>query len=127
MKKMLVVALALTFTASLAGVDHLDVIEISLKEGCTIKDYLAITKDFNDNWAKQYGYKAELVVPIQSHKLDSFFWVGRSTDTATFGKAWDAWRDELGDPNSMASKLSARFGECGTLHARRGHDAYSTD
>ena len=26
MKKMLVVALALTFTASLAGVDHLDVI-----------------------------------------------------------------------------------------------------
>jgi hypothetical protein len=52
------------------------------------------------------------------------FWVGRSKDAATFGKAWDTWRDGLSVPDSLASKLWARFQACTTNLSRRGYDAY---
>ena len=61
---------------------------------------------------------------MQSNNLESMFWVGRTTDAATFGAAWDAWRNELADSDSKASQLSARFAECSENIARRGYDTY---
>lgn len=34
-------------------------------------------------------------------------------------------RNELADPNSVASKLWARFEKCGTNLSRRGYDVYN--
>jgi hypothetical protein len=51
-------------------------------------------------------------------------WLGRSKDAATFGKAWDTWRTESADPNSVAGKLNTRFGDCSVNTARRGFDVY---
>lgn len=107
-----------------ASADYLDVIETKLNDGCSFEKQLQITKDFNEQWAAKYGYRAELLMPIQSQNLTSIYWVGRTKDAATFGKAWDAWRNELSDPNSVAGKLSARFEACGTNLARRGYDVY---
>jgi len=75
-------------------------------------------------WGSKNGYKSEVLRPIQSHNLVSLYWVGRSKDAAAFGKAWDTWRNELADPNSVASKLWARFLKCSTNLGRRGYDVY---
>ncbi len=122
MKKLLVALLvALPFGAF---AEHVDVIEFTLNEGCSVETYLAIKDDFNEQWAKDNGYNAEVLVPIQSHNLISLFWVGRSADTGVFGKAWEQWRTDLQDADSLASKLVARFEECSTNIGRR---AYNTN
>ena len=107
-----------------AFADHLDVIEVKLNDGCDMSTYVAIKDDFNEQWAKPHGYHAEVLMPVQSHNLVSFFWVGRSANTAVFGAAWDQWSADLMDPNSVASKLWARFLECSTNLSRRGYDVY---
>lgn len=107
-----------------AYADHVDVIEVQLNEGCSIATYLAIKDDFNQQWAKKYDYRAEVLVPIQSHNLTSLYWVGRSASTAAFGKAWDQWNSDLKSPDSVASKLWARFSDCGQNIGRRGYDVY---
>ena len=50
------------------------------------------------------------------------FWVGRSANAAAYGQAWDTWRNDLKDPTSVASKLSALFQACSTNIGRRGYD-----
>jgi hypothetical protein len=121
-KKLLVLAvLAFPFSAS---ADHMDVIQVTLKENCTLQTYVAIKDDFNNQWGKNHGYRAEITVPIQSQDLAPVFWVGRSADAASFGKAWDAWRTELMDPASLASKLNARFTKCSDNVSRSGWDVY---
>ncbi len=122
MKKLMLMVLLGLPMASIA--DHLDVIEIQLKEGCTFAEYLEIKEDFNEKWASKHGYRAEVLMPIQSKNLVSFYWVGRTKDAATFGKAWDVWRNALADPDSTPAKLWARFEACSTNMSRRGYDVY---
>lgn len=107
-----------------ASADHLDVIEVKLKDGCTLEKYVAIATDFNEQWGKKYGYHAEVASPVQNEKLVSIFWLGRTANTEAFGKAWDAWRNENMDAKSLASKLQARFDECSDNEARSGFDLY---
>jgi len=122
MKKILFVALALLPLTSFA--DHMDVIQFELKDGCSMEKYLQIKNDFNQQWGKNNGYQAEVIMPIQSHDLETLYWVGRSANAAAFGKAWDTWRDELNDPDSVAGKLAARFSECSMNVSRRSYDVY---
>jgi hypothetical protein len=121
MKRLLAAMLLILPVTSMA--DHLDVIETKLKDGCTFSSYLAIVKDFNE-WGKGYGYKAEVLMPIQRANLESFFWVGRSANAGVFGKAWDAWRDAQANPDSVPAKLEARLEACSTSVSRSGYDAY---
>ena len=107
-----------------AFADHIDVIEFTLHENCSMSKYLAIKDDFNEQWGAKNGYRSEVLVPIQSGNLTSLFWVGRSDNAAAYGKAWDQWRDDLTDPDSVAAKLWARFLECSTNIGRRGYDVY---
>ena len=104
--------------------DHIDVIEIQLHEGCSVSKYVAIKDDFNEQWGAKNGYHSEVLVPIQSNNLTSLFWVGRSDNAAAFGNAWDQWRNDLTDSESVASKLWVRFLDCSTNVARRGYDVY---
>jgi hypothetical protein len=121
MKRILAIMLLLSPMIALA--DHLDVIEFKLNDGCSFDKYLAIVKDFNQ-WGAKNGYRAEILAPIQSNNLVSMYWVGRSKDAATCGKAWDTWRNGQSDPNSVESKLWVRFSACMTSLSRRGYDAY---
>ena len=105
-----------------AFAEHVDVIEVELNEGCSVSTYVAIKNDFNENWADKYGYQAEVLVPIQSNNLTSLFWVGRSADAGVFGEAWEQWRADLQDPDSVAAKLWVRFLECSTNIGRRGYN-----
>ena len=107
-----------------ASADHMDVIEVALTEKCTIQEYVAIKDDFNEQWGKNNGYRAEVVVPIQSQNLVSIFWIGRSANAAAYGAAWDTWRDQLEDSNSVAAKLDERFQRCSDNVSRRGYDVY---
>lgn len=122
MKKSLIAALALL--PCLAYADHLDVIQFELQEGCTFSEYLEIKNDFNANWGNQHGYSAEVLSPLQSHDLTSLYWVGRSSDAASFGRAWDAWRNETADSESVAGRLQARFARCSKNVGRRSYDVY---
>ena len=122
MKKLLA-ALLLTLPIG-AFADHIDVIEVELNDGCTVATYLTIKDDFNEQWAKKYGYNAEVLVPIQAEKLTSVYWVGRSASAEAFGKAWDQWNKDLMDDDSVASKLWARLLDCSTNIDRQGYDAY---
>jgi hypothetical protein len=117
-------AILLLALPAAASADHLDVIEVKLNDGCSFDKYMEIARDFNTQWGVNNGYKAEVLMPIQSPNLVSIFWVGRSKDAASFGKAWDTWRNELANPNSVAAKLWARFTACSTNLARRGYDVY---
>jgi len=119
----LVIASLILFPLS-AAADHMDVIEVTLKDGCTVEEYVAIAKDFNDQWAKKYGYHSEVAVPVQNEQLTSIYWLGRSASTEAFGKAWDAWRDQTRDANSVAGKLQERFTKCSENKARSGFDLY---
>lgn len=122
MKRLIVAFLVLCPVGALA--DHIDVIEFTLHEDCSMSKYLAIKDDFNEQWGSKNGYRSEVFVPIQSNNLTSLFWVGRSANAAAYGKAWDQWRDDLENPDSVAAKLWARFLECSTNIGRRGYDVY---
>lgn len=101
----------------------MEVIELELKEDCSFSEYMAIVTDFNE-WAKDYGYRTEVAMPLHSRNLTSLYWMGRSADAATFGKAWDTWRDALSDEDSVPAKLQARFSECETNLRRVSYDVY---
>ena len=123
--KMLIVTLTILIsTPFYTFADHLDVIQFELKKDCGFNQYLAIVKDFNNMWAKDYDYNAEILMPVQSNDLKSIFWVGRSSDAVEFGKAWEAWVSDLGKSGSVAAKLNERFGKCGTNMSRRSYGAY---
>ena len=107
-----------------AFADHIDVIEVQLNEGCSVPEYVAIKDDFNKQWGSRNGYHSEVLVPIQSNNLISLYWIGRTENAAGFGNAWDQWRNDLANPDSVASKLWARFEECSTNVGRRGYDVY---
>lgn len=124
MRMRMCLAMLLLAVPMIAAADHLDVIEFTLDEGCSFDKYMEIVNDFNTQWGSQNGYKAEILTPIQSHNLESMFWVGRSANAAAFGKAWDTWRDAQADPSSVPSKLWARFQGCSTNIGRRGYDIH---
>jgi hypothetical protein len=115
---------ALMFMPFAAFGDHLDVIQLELKEGCSLADYRAIADDFNEQWGKKNAYHAEVAAPIQSHDMKSHYWLGRSADTAAFGKAYDTWQKESADPDSVAGKLNARFIKCSVSVGRRGYSLH---
>ncbi len=122
MKKILFAMLIISPLGALA--DHIDVIEVALNEGCSLSTYVAIKDDFNSQWGARNGYQSEVLFPIQSNDLATVYWVGRSANAAAFGNAWDVWSKDLADPNSIASKLWARFLDCSTNVSRRGYDVY---
>ncbi|MGI9234686.1 MAG: hypothetical protein ACR2RD_13715 [Woeseiaceae bacterium] len=116
--------LAIVLLAPLSvSADHMDVIEFKMLEGCSFEKYLEIVNDFND-WGEEYGYNAKVAVPLQNDNLISYYWLGTSKNAATFGKAWDAWRDALSDPESTPAQLWARFQECTVNLGRHGYDVY---
>ena len=121
--KILVIS-ALVLFPLLANADYLDVLQFTLKDGCTVEQYVTIANDFNEQWGKSHGYHSEVAVPVQSDDLVSIFWLGRTANAESFGKAWDTWRNESTDPKSVASKLGALFEECGDSTSRRGFDLY---
>ena len=123
MKKLYLLTLLSFPFATLA--DHLDVIQMTIGTSCSVAEYVEIMQDFNEQWGVDYGYSAELAVPLQSDDLVSVFWVGRTANAEAFGKAWDAWRDAQADPTSTAAKLQARFNACGESNkTRHGYDVY---
>jgi hypothetical protein len=122
MKK--IIAMAMLALPMGAAADHLDVIDIKLKEGCDLAKFVQIAHDFNAQWGASHGYRAEVAVPLQGSDLESMRWIGRSKDAESFGKAWDAWRNEITDPATVAGKLAVRFGACSINIARRGFDLY---
>jgi hypothetical protein len=122
--RILLLTIAALLAPICASADNLDVIQIKLKDGCTLETYVAIKNDFNSQWGKSHGYFAEIAAPVASNDLASLYWIGRSANAEAFGKAWDIWRNELSDPKSVAAKLEERFGKCGTNESRRSYDIY---
>jgi hypothetical protein len=114
----------LLFIPMTASAEYLDVIESKLVDGCSPDKYLKIVNDFNKEWGMKNGYTAKIAMPLQSSNLESIFWLGTTKDAASFGKAWDTWRDAMSDPDSVAAKLQARLTQCDVNLARRGYDLY---
>ena len=107
-----------------ANAEYMDVIEFELKDGCSFGEYLGIVEDFNTEWAPGTGYSSRIAMPLQSNNLTSLYWIGTTENAAAFGTAWDKWRNELNDPDSVAGKLWARFEKCSSNIGRRGYDVY---
>jgi hypothetical protein len=113
-------ALLLLAVPAVACADYVDVLSAKLKEGCSVATLQLIVKDFNETWAKEGTYKAELLVPMMSQDVNTVYWVGRTKDAETFGKGLERWRREAMDANSVASKLSARMSQCVNWGSRGG-------
>jgi hypothetical protein len=122
MKKLLIAAACL-LTPATASAEHWDVIAFEMTGKCSFEKYLGVVADFNA-WGADHGYQAKVAQPLQSDNLTTYFWVGTTADAATYGAAWDAWRDALADKNSTPSKLWVRFQECSTNMQRTGYDVY---
>jgi hypothetical protein len=122
--KILLLTIAGLLAPICASADHLDVIQTKVKEGCTLETYVAIKNDFNTQWGKSHGYIAEVASPVASNDLTSVYWIGRTANAEAFGKAWDIWRSEVANPNSVAAKLNERFQKCTTEESRRSYDIY---
>lgn len=103
-----------------AGAELWDVIQFKLSEGCNLQKYTAIVNDFNAYY-KDKGYQAQLLLPLHAEEQGGVFWVGRSSTTEVFGRAYDHWLAELAKPDSTVSKLSTRFQDCGTLVSRSSY------
>ena len=116
--------LAVLIAPVYASAEYLDVIQAKVKEKCSLATYVAIKNDFNEQWGKSHGYRAELAQPVQSTDLTSVFWIGHCASAESFGKAWDAWRTEISDAKSVAGKLNERFEKCTTNTTRNGYDLY---
>ena len=123
MKNLLLIVALLAFPL-VAGADYMDVIQVKLNDDCSVQEYVQIKNDFNQQWGKNNGYRAEIAVPIQNDDLVSIFWVGRAASAAAFGAAWDAWRDALPDSGSVAAKLWARIQKCSVNQSRSGYDVH---
>jgi hypothetical protein len=122
--KNLILIVALFVLPLSASADYMDVIQVKLDDKCSVDKYVEIKNDFNEQWGKNNGYMAEVLVPIQNDDLVSLFWVGRTANAAAFGAAWDAWRDQLTDSKSVAAKLWARLQKCAGNQSRSGFDVY---
>jgi hypothetical protein len=122
MKKL--IALVVFALPMAAQADYVDVVAGKLNAGCTLAQYLQVVSDFNEQWAKDYGYRAEVLVPLQSRDMDTIYWVGRIRNAEAFGKGLDAWRAAQSDPNSTAAKLMARLRSCTTSDSRAGFASY---
>jgi hypothetical protein len=122
MKKL--IALSLLAIPAISFADYVDVIAGKFNPGCNMAAYLPIVKDFNETWGKEYGYKAEILVPVQSRDLSTFYWVGRVSNGVAFGKGMDAWVAGMSDPNSVPAKLMARIRACVTNESRSGYLTY---
>jgi len=107
-----------------AQADYLDVIAGKMTGACSLEKYLAIVKDFNEQWGKSRGYTVEILLPQQSQDVHTFYWVGRIANAEAFGKGLDAWNAAQSDPNSLPSKLIARFRECTVNQSRAGFMTY---
>jgi len=118
--KRLIAALLLSFPM-VAAADHSDVIEFKLT--CDFDQYMAIVRDFNA-WGKDHGYQTEIAVKHFHPNPGTLIWAGRSANAKAFGKAWDAWRNAMSDPESVPSKLNARFAKCSDIVSRRSYDVY---
>ena len=66
--------------------------------------------------------RLKIASAVQSNDLVTIFWLGRTANAEAFGRAWDAWRTELSNKKSVASKLNERFGKCTENMGRRGFD-----
>jgi hypothetical protein len=117
------IAAALFVAASTSQAGHLDVIGFTMKEGCSMTQYLAIVADFNE-WAQAHGYQAEIAVPTFQSNLDTIYWLGRSADGETFGKAYDAWLSGIGESGSVPANLAERFGECADNDSRNAYRTF---
>jgi len=122
MKKLLLLILFLTPT--LASAEYMDVIRFKLTAQCSFSEYLEIKNDFNSQWGEANGYISRVAMPLQHDDLESMYWIGTTENAAAFGAAWDTWRDALGDPDSVPSKLWARFEVCSENLSRHGYDIY---
>ncbi len=122
MKKLFLLAALLLPSPVMANT--LDVISSHLKSGCTVGTYLGITKDFNDSWGKAHGYSAQVILPVHGPDSSLVVWVGTTASAEAFGKAWDVWRTALANPNTVESKLQARFDACATQVSRASYDTY---
>jgi hypothetical protein len=120
MRRLLMTVLLLTPIC--AGAEYLDVIQGKLKDKCTVDKYVAIKNDFNEQWGRSHGYRAEIASVVQSEDLVSVYWIGHTTSAEAFGRAWDTWRTELSNPKSVAAKLNERFEKCVDNTGRRGYD-----
>lgn len=126
MKLKTITKLAITAAFLLPGsafAKHMDVIESEFRDGCNIAKLMPIVADFN-KWGEAYGYSAEIALPLQSQNLTHYFWIGTSANAASFGAAWDAWRDAQADANSVPAKLQARFTACSNNLSRRSYDVF---
>ena len=116
--------LAIVVAPLCASAEYLDVIQGKYKEKCSLQNYVAIKNDFNEQWGKTHGYRAEIADAVQSDDLASVYWIGHCASAESFGKAWDTWRTELSDSKSVAAKLNERFEKCVTNGSRRGYDLH---
>jgi hypothetical protein len=119
-----ILSLLLLALPIVASADYVDVIEFKLNQGCRLDTQLQVAKDFNAQWGAKYGYRAEILAPLEPRNLSSFYWIGRTKNAETFGRAWDTWRSESQDPNSVAGKLLSRYNSCATGISRREYEIY---
>jgi hypothetical protein len=124
-KKVKIITLALLFFVPMvASAEYMDVIEFELNDGCSFGKYMEIVNDFNKDWGEANGYTSRIAMPLQNENLVSMYWLGTTKDAATYGKAWDTWRDAQSDPDSTPAKLWERFQACSTNIGRWGYDIY---
>ena len=66
-------ALLLLAVPAVSYADYGDVIAGKFSPGCNMASYMPIVKYFNEAWAKDYRYRAEILMPVQSESLATFY------------------------------------------------------
>ncbi|TDJ05046.1 MAG: hypothetical protein E2O71_12080 [Deltaproteobacteria bacterium] len=94
-----------------------DVLEFTLSEKCTVEKYLKIVDDF-DQYYKDKGYQAEILLPLHTENQAPILWIGRTKNSEDFDKAYDHWLAGQAQDGSAVDKLSERFADCGTTTSR---------
>jgi len=115
-----IIGIMFLLTSSVSFADHLDVIGFTLDEDCSFSDYMEIVGDFNA-WGEERGYQTEIAAPVHHDNMQTYYWIGRSANGETFGKAYDEWVAGLFDEDSGPYALNERFRDCAINDSRRSY------
>ena len=121
--KRLAIASALLAASTIAQAEYKDVIAIEMTGECTFDELMVLVGSFN-KIAEPRGYSAQIFMPGASNDMKTYYWVGTSPDTATFGEAHDWWMGGVMSGEGQQAELQSEFDECTTQKSRQFFHAF---
>jgi hypothetical protein len=111
MKTKIAALLILCAASSIAYADFIRTIAFTLKPDCSIAKFMTINTHMNE-FARQNGLIAEVMVPVFGEETDLHMWVLRYKSSAAWGKGNDAFWGGVYSEDPVETQIYKLINEC---------------